>query len=86
MRADTFEIFILVDDKDFGAASCIAFAVAYSEREKRWQNSCSFECMKRYMPRQYNRRDDLLKFCVISNAGGEMSLISIPKDTYGNLE
>ena len=33
MRADTFEIFILVDDKDFGAASCIAFAVAYSERE-----------------------------------------------------
>ena len=27
MRADTFEFFI-VDDKDFGVASCIAFTVA----------------------------------------------------------
>ena len=34
----TFEI--IIDDKNFGAASCIALAVAFSERGKRWQN-CS---------------------------------------------
>ena len=66
MRADTFEFFI--DDMDFGVASRIAFAVAYSERENRWQNCCSFDCMKGYMPRQYHRRDDLHIFCVILNA------------------
>ena len=32
MRADTFEFFI--DDKDFGGASCIAFAVAYLKGRK----------------------------------------------------
>ena len=34
----TFEI--IIDDKNFGAASCIALAVAFSERGTRWQN-CS---------------------------------------------
>ena len=36
MRADTFEF--IIDDKDFGVAGCIACAVAYSDREKWWQN------------------------------------------------
>ena len=43
MKAGTFEFFI--DDKDFGVGSCIAFAVAYFEREKWWQNCSSFGCM-----------------------------------------